>query len=402
LNGKTSPDQPCSLNTLNHFNLQHPAEAYLVLEAGISSTSDNFGNTNFTQALRSQSSSTSSGDQVVTYLDPVSGQNHSMLFYLDAAAQFSFDGVANYGYDYNAPTHSMQTSCKPADHLCQLKFNSTEYDCSPIFSGNFSQDSNDGLFRIPNWNTTFYAINTATGTPHEITTTDAQNPFTFNVTGQVDSVSDIVSNFNTSETQLSPPLIITSPGNVAFALTCTGWVYNVNYSLINGSISNFEKSLASPALASIVRAPLQVGYGRYNLYQAAMLGVLSFVTNLVSDQPAEPINSTIARSFSQVGIALSAGAFNYTVNNVQHERYDMVFTRVPKAPVWFLAVVCFVFALMSVVLFGLALYVRKQDGVKELQKSLGVGDASGVIAQQFKANGQMARKMYQDLDEADT
>ena len=386
---------PCSLNTSRYYNVANPSETYLVLEAGISSTPTDFSSVNFSQVVRDQYSFTASGDQVITYFDSKPNLNHSLLFYLDAAYQYSIGNDTNIGYDYVAPTHSMQTTCTSITKACSITPDSTLYDCSPIFSGDLSSESTTGRYRIPGWNTTFYTLDN--GTAREISTTEDQNPFHFNLTAQVDTISDVLewlsdpSTLNASQSQilgeLLPGVVRTGDGTIAFALSCTSTVYDVTYSMINASISHFHAVPASPKLASIVRAPLQVGYGRYNLYQAATLAVIG-----TTFSGAEPLNSSIARSFSQVAVALSSGAFGYTTNLQQRERRDRTVTQVPKAPVWFLAVVCMLYALVSLGVFIGAFLLRRDEDVKEVQRRLGLEDAEDALNESLGAVWGLAKE----------
>lgn len=392
LNGTS--DLPCSLENSTYFNMAYPSYAYLVLQTGISSVSDNFTDTNFKDTIRSQAAGFASADQVVTYLDASTNSNHSFLFYLDAAYQYSDESTSNHGYDYVAPTHSMQTTCTSADTLCKLTKDSTLYDCSPIFSGNMSQESTNGHFKIPNWNTAFYKPN-AGGYPKALNLSDDQNPFLFNVTVQVDSVSDFLGiDGSNAGNDLPEPLIQTGNGTVAFALSCSASVYNVNYSLVNGSIQTFETELASARLASIVRAPLQAGYGRYNLYQDA-------ITSVLGGSDSNPINGTMARSFSQVAIALSAGAYNYTPNIVQRERWDQTVTSVPVAPVWFLATACALYALVAIIAFVIALVLRRNDVVRETQRRLGLENVNDAMTGTLGQDIDSASEDVVDYDEAE-
>lgn len=329
----------------------------------------------FTSAFRSQQQFTSISDQVVNHVDPATNLTHSFLFYLDAAFQGSDDDVSNYGYDYIAPTYSMQTTCSFADQPCKINPNNSTYDCSSIFKGNLSTEPSDGVFRIPGWNTTFYTIDN--GAAQEIYTNSSLNPFYFNVTAQVDSLSSLL----TPNSTLGP-LIQTNQGNLAFALNCIGAVYNVNYSLVNGSIQGFAASLAPEDLASIVRAPLQVGYGRYNLYQSAISAVLAYL--LPDPDFKTPVNESMAKAFSQVAVALSSGAFGYTVNVAQRQREDVSITRVPKAPVWFLAIVCGWYALSALIVFVIALFLRRKEHVPGIQRRLGLGNVNDIVNEHTK------------------
>ncbi|MCJ1332080.1 hypothetical protein MMC10_008772 [Thelotrema lepadinum] len=296
----------------------------------------------------------------------------------------------NDGFDYTAPTHAMQTNCTAADSPCNLRVvnDSTFYDCSSSFSGELSTPSTSGIFRIPNWNTSFYKM--VNGTPQEITTYEDQNPFLFNVTVQINNVSDSSMSSNES---LPSPLIQTENGSVALALSCQSTVYNVNYTLLDGSITSFETQIASPRLAAIVRAPLQVGFGRYNLYQETMLAVFKLVTPIdPGDPPLTPFTTSVSRTFSQVAIALSRGAFDYTTNIVQRERWDMQVTQVPKAAVWFLAVLCAAYAFFVAILFGVVMWLRREMTIRTAQSQLGLQNVNDIAKENL-------RNYLDDVDE---
>ena len=383
LNRTSPPDTlPCSLTNTSQSDIAQPLLAYLTLDTGISNTKDNFSSTDFNEVRTSQDSNTASVDQVVTYLDTKSNTNHSFLFYLDSTQQFNQNvslsigrfqvkaAVSNAGFDYVAPTHSMQTTCEVADAPCDLIANSSLYNCSSIFSGNISQESTDGTMRIPNWDTTFYKIDE--GVPKEITAYEDQNPFTFNVTVQVDT--DVL-----GSRSIPDSLIQTSNGSAAFALKCTGSVYEVNYTMLSGSIAGFQTRLADPRLASIVRAPLQVGFGRYNLYISATQAVLALTAN-----NSEPLESYMGRVFSQTAVALSRGAFNYTSNRAQLVRGDVTVTAVSKAAVWFLATACAVYALAALIVFVIALFLRRNEKIRNMQQQLGLEDIIHILKELAK------------------
>ena len=377
---------PCSLNNSRYFNLAQPYTAYQVLEAGISGSASSLGDTDLDEALNSQSSSGRTGDLVITY-PPVDSSNsssyaeptQSLLFWLDGALSYTDDDNINYGYDYIAPTHSMETKCATIDAPCQLDPGLALYNCSSFFSGNLTQEPTTGIIRIPGWNTAFYKTSPTNGSVSELLVYEDANPFYFNVTAQIDAVSNLI---NPSSSSLPPPLVPTVNGSVAFALSCNSTVYNVNYTLIDSSITALSTRLADPKLAAIVRAPLQVGYGRYNLYQSAILAVLG-QADTTESVGVEPLNSTMARAFSQVGVALSAGAFNYTTNIVQRARYDVNITAVPKAPVWFLALACGLYALVSLGVFVVAMILRTRPDVKAAQVRLKITPKQGSMKEIF-------------------
>jgi hypothetical protein len=92
---------------------------------------------------------------------------------------------------------------------------------------------------------------------------------------------------------------------VAFALSCNSTIYEVQYSMVNCSIGSFNATASDPRKASIIKAPIQVGFGRHNLFNAANLAALNF---------NQSVSDAMADSFSQIGMALASGAFNNTPN----------------------------------------------------------------------------------------
>ena len=395
MNGVPSPsNQPCSLNYTRYFNLADPSDTYLLLESGITSTTTDFSNTDFTTSIRSQGQYLQSPDKVVTQHDNSSDLDYTFLFWLDSAYQFSDEDGSNYGFDYTAPTHAMQTTCTAIDSPCDLQVvdDSTFYDCSSIFSGNLSTPAN-GVFGIPNWNMSFYKM--VDGSPEELTTYEDQNPFFFNVTAQINNISDTLTS---TLGYLPEPLIETEYGNVAFALSCQSTVFNVNYTLVNGSITSFDGAIASPRLAAIVRAPLQAGFGRYNIYQEAMLAVFNLARFTYPDDPPLPhFTTSMSRAFSQVSIALSSGAFIYTTNIVQRGRWDIQITQVPKAAVWFLAVLCAGYALIVAVLFAVVMWLRKEEAIKRAQSELGLENVNDIAKRHIRAASGTWGKVARDV-----
>ena len=82
--------------------------------------------------------------------------------------------------------------------------------------------------------------------------------------------------------------------------------------------------------------------------------------------------TAMAKAFSKIGIALSSGAFESTVNIVQRGRQDVTVTVVPKAPVWFLAMACIWYAFLLLVAFVIALFLIKNPDVRRAQHRFGL------------------------------
>ena len=228
-----------------------------------------------------------------------------------------------------------------------------------MFSGDLNIGPYDGLEQFRGWDTSFYEIYNSS--PKNISVASQLNPFYFNATAAVFSTTfqDIAA---TGDSDIWNGAIVNAGNNrVAFALSCNATIYDVQYAMINGSIISFNATPSDPRKASIIKGPLQVGFGRHNLFNAANLAVLNFDA-LIAD--------AMAVSFSQVGIALASGAFNQTLNVQQRYRYDQAFTQVPKAVFWFLVVICLAYAALGLVIFIAAMWLRKTEGYARAQGEL--------------------------------
>ena len=150
-------------------------------------------------------------------------------------------------------------------------------------------------------------------------------------------------------------------GFTAFALKCEATIYNVIFSIINGSFQDFNLTVSSPQIASHVQAPLQVGFGQYHLYEAASTAVLASNVSVAF---------SMAEAFSQTGMALASGAFDFDNNVLQRFRWTLLVTMVPKAPFFYLVSVCLAYSAFGIVMTLLALHLRKSPEVRDQQARL--------------------------------
>jgi hypothetical protein len=139
---------------------------------------------------------------------------------------------------------------------------------------------------------------------------------------------------------------------VTFALSCNSTIYNVQYSMINGSITSFNATPSDPHKVSIIKAPIQVGFGRHSLFNAANLAMLNFDQN---------VSNVMADSFNQVGMALASRGFNNAPNVKERLRYNQLVTKVPKAALWFLVVVCFSYTALGLIIATMTCYLRRRE-----------------------------------------
>ena len=366
---------PCSLNITDGLtNLANPSFAYLTLGTGISQISDDFNGLNFNELEYEEERGTATPYQVVTY-ETKANISHALLFYPDAAREYDYTayGVGtHFGIDYVANTTSMVTQCTFSTQECDVHGATTDltdgnnvsipFHCYDDFSGNLGQTPSTGHERAQGWNMSFYQL--IDGKPSNIPVQAQSNPFHFYVATAVNSI-----NFQDFEIQSDLPE--GSPGNdsfvdagqgyTAFALNCEATIYDVTFSIINGSFYEFNHSISSPQKASIIQAPLQVGFGQYHLYQAASLAVLA---------NNESVAETMGKAFSQTGMALASGVFDFDNNIQQRFRWNVSVTKVPKAPFFYLVVVCLVYSVFGMVMTVLALHLRRSPQVKDQQARL--------------------------------
>lgn len=370
LNVSTAP-LPCSLHqTGNLTNLAYPQDVYLTLGTGISQISTDFNGLNFTQLEEGEERNTATPYQIVTY-SPNASASHSLLFYSDAAAEvdFSAQGFGTHcGIDYVANTVSMVTECTFATQECGIHGEATNssdgndisipFHCYADFSGNLGQTPATGHERAQGWNMSFYQI--TDGIPANIPVQAQSNPFQFYIATAVNSI-DLQTFENETGRPRDGSLVDAGKGFVAFALSCKATVYDVTFSIINGSFVDFNTSISSPRKANIIQAPLQVGFGQYHLYQAASIAVLA---------NNDSLNDTMGKAFSQTGMALASGAFDTDYNVQQRLRWNVSVTKVPKAPLLYLVIVCLIYSVLGMVMSVLALHLRRRPEVRDQQARL--------------------------------
>ena len=365
---------PCSLNiTDGLINVANPRAVYLTLGTGISQVSSNFNGLNFSDIFDKEQYDLATPYQVVTYQPSEADASHSLLFTPDAAAESFGDNRDLYGFDYVANSTSMATQCTYATQQCDVRSTystdgnniSIPFDCYPEFSGNLGQTPLTGHERAQGWNMSFYQL--INGTPTNISVQAQSNPFHFYVATAVNSIQlpDFLRhNKLLPEGQADNHSFVDGgQGFIAFALSCKATIYDVTFSIVNGDFSHFNYTPSSPQKASIIQAPLQVGFGQYHLYEAAAIAVLAKNTNI-------SVADSMGKAFSQTGMALASGVFDLDNNIWQRERRSMQATKVPKAPLFYLVVVCLVYSVFGMIMTILALFLRRRPDVRDQQKKL--------------------------------
>lgn len=373
-NVSTAPP-PCSLNVTDGLtNVANPSFVYLTLGTGISQVSSDFNGLNFTNLEDGEAKNTATPYQVVTY-SPDVNISHSLLFYPDAAREYDFTALGygtHYGIDYVANTTSMVTECTFVTQECDISPGtgdsrdgnnvSIPFHCYDDFSGNLGQTPGTGHERAQGWNMSFYQL--VDEIPTNIPVQAQSKPFHFYVATAVNSIDFTDFESDSDLPEGSPgngSFIDAGQGFMAFALSCEATIYDVTFSIINGSFYDFNTSISTPQKASIVQAPLQVGFGQYHLYEAASLAVVA---------NNDSVAVSMGKAFSQTGMALASGVFDFDNNIQQRFRWTVPVTKIPKAPFFYLVVVCLGYSVFGMVMTVLALHLRRSPEIKRQQAKL--------------------------------
>ena len=281
---------------------------YSTLDLGISTVTSGFSLDDAAQANLNDklNKGTVTDLQIVTHTDEKTSLSHALFFNISTAfsSNLNVSGIANFGADFAATTISTVTECISTTKACNIRnasqaLNSSlsiPFNCSFMFSGDLWDAPLDGLEQFRGWYTSFYT--TEEGTPRNVSVQSPLNPFHFNATMALRSVDFSTLEYFNNQQVPNGDVVDAGNGRVALALSCTATVYNVKYSLVDGNITNFIATPADPRMASIIKAPLQVGFGRFNLYMDASLAILR------NDETAA--NAT-GISFSQISMALAFG-----------------------------------------------------------------------------------------------
>jgi hypothetical protein len=374
---------PCSLNSTDTsiWTLANDVQAYSTLGEGITGQSDGFilSQDDYQAYLDAIDEGTATDIQIVTHLDPSTNLTHALLFNMTAATSFSNftngtdytsdnGSVAFWGVDFAASTISMVTNCVSATRACNIHSNANAstgdlaipFSCASIFAGDIWQSPSDGVEQFKGWHTWFY--DNSTGTVNNTLLSSQLNPFYFNATAALTSIDYSVL-VGVDDPQVADGAVVDAGnGRVALALTCEATIYNVNFSLVDGYFSYFKAAVADPRMASIIKGPLQYGFGRYGLYQQAQLGILLNDNITVAE--------SMGYSFSQIGMALVSGAFDTTYANQQRERWYAIITVVPGFALWFIVVVCLLYAAFGIGVAIAAFALRRNHNIALKQAGL--------------------------------
>lgn len=291
--------------------------------------------------------------------------------------------------DFMASTVAMNTQCEVISKYCGLHMpfqilldgislqdpSQIIYNCSSAFNGDFPSNSSDNAYvawRMGHFNDTALEV-----------PTDAfysQNPSIIamaalvkNVGYAIDSDGNPMAASIISGNVTDSDIVINYTGGVSFVLRCTATVYDINYTFVNGSISNLTRiQLSNDTLSRIINVPQHENFTFGTSYFE-----LGAVTAIFSDT-AQEVADKMALTYSRTALGMTAGVFVAEDNLLEETWQNVLVAKIPFAPFYVLLTANLLIVCVGILLLLVALRGRK------LGMIVSMISISGVVAYGFE------------------
>ncbi|KAI1319959.1 hypothetical protein F5Y16DRAFT_390454 [Xylariaceae sp. FL0255] len=261
------------------------------------------------------------------------------------------------GYDYTATTFGMKTQCKQAGKQCNLVAYdgaSTPFQCSSAFYGDLQSDT---------WASAYFPDSAmrSNDTGYGVT-----NPYYY----AMGAVFETVSNANLSTADIVTPV----HGGVGFLLSCRIELFDIEYDLINGTVTRFVTRSSNTSVANTWQLPMEAtDVAEANLQTAALVAATTATD-------AQNLADQFALSYSKAALGLGAQSVQLAPAVAMQERSSILVTRVLAAPLFSLLAANLAFVVLGVVLTYRAL-TTSGGGVRDMQARLSI---AGLVADRFE------------------
>ncbi|EEU39271.1 uncharacterized protein NECHADRAFT_82091 [Fusarium vanettenii 77-13-4] len=293
-----------------------------VYSCGVEPITGGFVLTNSTESIRTVNNA-SSLNQVL-----YDGQNQIALL-----APKDISGAL----DYSAKTLGVSTQCRSKGKECRLRLSSNS-DTGVVHSCPPDESAGDGSLSV----TESWAGNVTLGPGR------TPNPFNYWIWSVVDE----------TETHLSSDSEVVKMvgGAISILLDCSINVYNVTYSVKNGTIvpETLIATMAGDAPSYVVADPLALNFAQNQLYESLRLAA---VTSLNASELA----SKMSVSVSQMAVAFIAGIFEPLLNEEESTRRAVQVARLPLALVCIAIALGIILALQATCFFLIAMGLVRKD-----------------------------------------
>ncbi|KAF7177282.1 hypothetical protein CNMCM7691_005172 [Aspergillus felis] len=305
------------------------------------------------------------------------------------ATTHAFLGIPSNGRtqhrDFVATTFSASTQCESATADCDVSRANITLGAGSYFHCK----KYTAWWGLVNANPRFFSkhyFTDATGSQN-FTGMDAplNNPFYIGFGGFTDPASGnalkLVQNNDTG-------VIAQEFGGVGYLFFCKITVYDVQYTAVNGTITEFIASPSNNSVATAMAlAESELGSGDLQLRAAADLGAL--LANNTQDMA-----DAFALAYSRVLLSTVSGALQSSPVRYVQQRTNSILTRVPTAPLYFLVASMGLLIGLGVYLTIMALVAARTKEIEEVRTRLSLQQLVG-----DRMEPDAARTPIKDLNE---
>lgn len=276
--------------------------------------------------------------------------------------------------DYTANTWAVKSKCTPVTTQCMDEDRffgpGTPFKCPFAFEGD--------LAGMRPWQMAYFTDSSATDNSTELG--PAPSPYYFSVAATLNEQIG-----NPGRNQDDPEFVTATHGAPVFALFCNATIHDVEYSLVNGSITRFLYQPSNSSTTTIVQGTQRLTtLGDDLLRQAASIAAYN--------NSAQGLADGIAIAYSRVALSVAAGAFTPQPAAEAQLRREILVARVPKAPLAFLLLANLLLVVLGIALPAFALSALRGD-TGEIQARLSI---TGLVASCFE--GARAREATDSVE----
>jgi len=268
--------------------------------------------------------------------------------------------------DYTATSLAVTSGCKPVTSDCfsedRISGPVAFYKCSFAMEGEIKTYYENTIQMV-------YFTNSS-ATNNHTTSALVKNPYYYA------AIASVNQNIGWSKQLIDEGGVINGlHGSSIFALLCSATVYDLEYTLVNNTVTRFVTQESNSSTTTIVQSSQdQTFVGNAFLAQAASTSA-RFGENIAG------IAESFGFAYSQAALAVAAaGTVPQAPLEVQ-KRVQVLAARVPKMPLGFLVASNLLLVLLGVVLTGVAAVAARRAEVGEVQARLGI---SAVAAERFE------------------
>ncbi|KIW13043.1 hypothetical protein PV08_08230 [Exophiala spinifera] len=277
--------------------------------------------------------------------------------------RYAYLGVPQSGpvgnLDYTATTFGMRTECRAASRACNLNAAfgaSTPFKCTDAFAGDLQVDT---------WLESYFPDSAMAS---NITGYGVGNPFYYGVGAGFQTVTN-------SELENSDEIVTPVHGGMALLLSCSIWIFDVEYDSINGTVTRFVATPSNDSVANIWQLPNQAAGVTTSNLQTAMLIAVSTATSI------QDLADQYAVAYSKVALGVGAQSVELSPAMAAQERSSFLVTRLPMAPLFCLIAANLAFVVLGITLTYMALSTSSGGEVRDVQARLSI---VGLVADRFE------------------